>query len=296
MEYEQTYAGGVSCVRGSPTFTNCTITANVADSASEVFCSEYGSPTFTNCILWGNGILIHWRCEPVIAHCDVQGSWPGTGNIDVDPHFVDPDGPDDDPDTWEDNDYRLSAASPCCDAGDNAGVPVDTSDLDGDGDAGEALPFDFTGYPRFIDDLDTPDTGNGVPPIVDIGAYEACWGDRDGDGILDCEDGCPDDPNKTEPGPCGCGIPDTDTDTDGTPDCIDGCPDDPDKTEPGICGCGVPEDACGDSQQSIPGILCPALATLTLTLTLLGLLRMRERAGGSRKAPVHRAAEKETRA
>jgi hypothetical protein len=37
-------------------------------------------------------------------------------------------------------------------------------------------------------------------------------------------DNCPDDPNKTEPGDCGCGIPDTDTDADGIPDCNDNCP------------------------------------------------------------------------
>jgi YqxM protein len=77
-------------------------------------------------------------------------------------------------------------------------------------------------------------------------ACEACP-DADGDGVCDGDDGCPDDPDKTEPGACGCGVPDTDADGDGTPDCIDGCPDDPDKTEPGACGCGVPDtDADGD--------------------------------------------------
>jgi hypothetical protein len=30
---------------------------------------------------------------------------------------------------------------------------------------------------------------------------------------------CPDDPNKTEPGYCGCGVPDIDVNGDGTPDC-----------------------------------------------------------------------------
>ena len=29
--------------------------------------------------------------------------------------------------------------------------------------------------------------------------------DRDGDGVDDCRDGCPGDPNKTSPGRCGCG-------------------------------------------------------------------------------------------
>jgi len=48
-------------------------------------------------------------------------------------------------------------------------------------------------------------------------------------------DGCPNDPNKTSPGICGCGISDTDTDGDGTPDCTDGCPNDPNKIATGVC-------------------------------------------------------------
>jgi hypothetical protein len=45
--------------------------------------------------------------------------------------------------------------------------------------------------------------------------------DTDGDGVPDREDGCPLDPDKTDPGDCGCGVPDTDADGDGIPDCID---------------------------------------------------------------------------
>jgi hypothetical protein len=45
--------------------------------------------------------------------------------------------------------------------------------------------------------------------------------DTDGDGTPDCNDNCPDDPDKTEPGICGCGVPDTDTDGDGTANCLD---------------------------------------------------------------------------
>ncbi|MCP4740796.1 MAG: hypothetical protein GY871_00980, partial [Actinomycetales bacterium] len=43
--------------------------------------------------------------------------------------------------------------------------------------------------------------------------------DSDGDGTPDCVDDCPNDPNKTEPGACGCGVADTDSDGDGTFDC-----------------------------------------------------------------------------
>ena len=63
--------------------------------------------------------------------------------------------------------------------------------------------------------------------------------DSDKDGVVDCNDGCPTDPNKTDPGACGCGNEDTDTDGDGTANCVDNCPDDPNKTEPGFCGCGT---------------------------------------------------------
>ena len=72
--------------------------------------------------------------------------------------------------------------------------------------------------------------------------------DSDEDGTPDLYDHCPNDPNKIEPGTCGCGTPDTDTDGDTTPDCIDDCDDDPNKTEPGYCGCGNADlDNNGDS-------------------------------------------------
>ncbi|MFH1726056.1 MAG: PKD domain-containing protein, partial [Elusimicrobiota bacterium] len=60
------------------------------------------------------------------------------------------------------------------------------------------------------------------------------------------QDFCPADPDKAEPGLCGCGVPDADSDGDGTPDCDDQCPDDPAKTEAGACGCGAVDDADGD--------------------------------------------------
>jgi hypothetical protein len=71
--------------------------------------------------------------------------------------------------------------------------------------------------------------------------------DADGDGAGDACDACPDDPNKVDPGVCGCGEPDTDSDGDGVADCIDECPDDPNKVDPGVCGCGEPDtDSDGD--------------------------------------------------
>ncbi len=60
-------------------------------------------------------------------------------------------------------------------------------------------------------------------------------------------DKCCDDPTKTEPGMCGCGVPDADDDMDGMINCKETCPSDPDKTAPGMCGCGIADnDSDGD--------------------------------------------------
>lgn len=71
--------------------------------------------------------------------------------------------------------------------------------------------------------------------------------DTDGDGAADCIDQCPNDPDKQAAGECGCGRPDVDTDGDDTLDCNDECPEDANKSEPGDCGCGQLEtDTDGD--------------------------------------------------
>ena len=67
-------------------------------------------------------------------------------------------------------------------------------------------------------------------------------------GSMPCavDDECCDDPSKTEPGVCGCGIPDADTDMDGELNCEETCPNDPNKTEPGMCLCGNLENDSDD--------------------------------------------------
>jgi len=100
--------------------------------------------------------------------------------------------------------------------------------------------------------------------------------DGDGVGLPDCFDGCPDDPDKTEPGECGCDVPDVDSDGDDVPDCFDGCPDDPDKTEPGECGCGVPENRCGSqgSTGASRGGCGAGIGMILLMLPVLGMARL----------------------
>jgi len=95
----------------------------------------------------------------------------------------------------------------------------------------------------------TPDcNGNGVVDDQDIasgfsedcnsdGVPDECQADTDGDGVIDPCDGCPNDPDKTDPGLCDCGVPDSDNDADGVIDCHDLCPDTPAGAEVDQFGC-----------------------------------------------------------
>lgn len=105
------------------------------------------------------------------------------------------------------------------------------------------------------DDLCPADPLKTEPGVCGCGVPDI---DSDNDGIMDCNDSCPADPLKTEPGVCGCGIPDVDVDGDGIMDCTDLCPDDPLKTAPGVCGCGAP-DIDSDNDGTMDCLdLCPS--------------------------------------
>ncbi|MBF0107333.1 MAG: hypothetical protein HQM16_18635, partial [Deltaproteobacteria bacterium] len=90
--------------------------------------------------------------------------------------------------------------------------------------------------PETCDSLDNDGDGN-----IDEGF------DADSDGLSSCEgDQCDNDPNKTTPGTCGCGVADTDTDGDGTPDCNEQCDNEPALTTPDPAGetCNNIDDDC----------------------------------------------------
>lgn len=159
--------GAIGNYGADPVLLNCTLTNNIGELGGAIFNAQVSNPRVGNSILSRNtGVQIYnWDDvgvnNPIVRWSCIQGGWPGAGNIDADPVFIDPDGPDDIPGT-EDDDLRLAAGSPCIDAGHNVLVPASvTTDLDG--------------KPRFVDDPVTPDTGNpGTigPPVVDMGAYE----------------------------------------------------------------------------------------------------------------------------
>jgi hypothetical protein len=173
------YGGAVLNEGSDPTLTNCTLWSNTAGIGGGM-CNLESTPTARNCIFWGNyggQVTDDPDSQTTISFSIIPHGWPGPGNIQANPLFIDPDGPDDDPSTWQDNDLHLSAGSPCIDAADNGAVPADATDLDG--------------LPRFIDDPLTPDTGAGDCPMVDMGAYEfqdgtttCCPADFDGDGTV----------------------------------------------------------------------------------------------------------------
>jgi parallel beta-helix repeat protein len=162
--------GGMVNATSGPTVTNCTFSGNSGGGMRSGF-----TPTWvSNCILWGNSgfDITFFGMAHVIRFSDVGTSFgdlpASSGNINADPMFVDPDN----------GDFRLSPGSPCIDAGDNTVVP-------------DGITTDLDGNPRFVDDPDTEDTGDGDPPIVDMGAYEfqiPCPWDLDGDGNVNVVD------------------------------------------------------------------------------------------------------------
>ncbi|MHC4648662.1 MAG: right-handed parallel beta-helix repeat-containing protein, partial [Planctomycetota bacterium] len=164
--------------RGNPSIINCIVAGNLAGGI------HARNPSVTNCTVVGNALwgvtgaggriancIIRDNAagaiasSPVVTYSDIEGGWAGVGNMDADPCFVQP-GYWDSNSLWVDGDYHLAAGSPCVDAGANAAVPPDTTDLDGDGNTIEPVPCDLDGNVRMVDG---DNDGNCV---VDIGAHE----------------------------------------------------------------------------------------------------------------------------
>jgi uncharacterized repeat protein (TIGR01451 family) len=121
------------------TMTNSTLVDNVATNAGgALFCQSEGSisgsnrttnviPTVKNSIVRNNTAqnqpFLYYAGSTSTAnvtYSDIQGGFTGTGNIDVDPLFVDS----------RANDYRLRSGSPAINAGDPASATVTVSATD----------------------------------------------------------------------------------------------------------------------------------------------------------------------
>jgi len=121
--------GGIFCDARETSITNNTITRNRAGhEGGGIFCDQY-HPIVRNTIVWENTapggpeIQHNPGADPIVSYCDVKGGWTGTGNIDADPLFVDPDK----------GDVHLTFNSPCRNKGDNSVVPPALlRDIEGD--------------------------------------------------------------------------------------------------------------------------------------------------------------------
>jgi parallel beta-helix repeat protein len=137
--------GGIYCYQSSPLIANSTLIKNQALYGGGIACHTDASPEIVNTILWSNTanygkeisatkVLTGFACHPVISYSDVEGGqsstyivstcsldW-GQGMINADPLFINaPAG-----------DFHLRYASPCRDAGTNAGKNLPNDDFEGD--------------------------------------------------------------------------------------------------------------------------------------------------------------------
>ena len=191
--------GGVYAAESSATVRHCTLAYNTADD----FLGFGGGVqaddvqlTISHCAFWENvavagmGLSLSYWDPAVGSTADVSYTdLPGgagdvyigvsctlnwlAGNLDVDPAFVDPDGPDNDPDTWDDNDYHLAFDSPLVGRGDPAFVP-DPGETDIDGDARMAGCFVDLGADESTTMLDCNNNGKWDDCDLSGGGSEDC--------------------------------------------------------------------------------------------------------------------------
>jgi predicted outer membrane repeat protein len=87
------YGGGIcNTFSSGPKLTNVTITGNRAPHGSGV-CNVGGSFELVNGIVWGNvpaqEQVYNDNVKPDITYSDIEGNFPGVGNLNVDPRFGD---------------------------------------------------------------------------------------------------------------------------------------------------------------------------------------------------------------
>lgn len=144
--------GAVYANSSSPAFINCTVANNLGFG---VFTTYNSFPTFANSIIAGHTSIAATEVAgnglTTLSNSLVDGS-AFSADPDLDTVFA--------PALLDQNaDYAPLPGSAAIDAGDNSAVPADVT-------------TDLLGNDRFFDDLDTPDSGAGAGPIVDLGAIE----------------------------------------------------------------------------------------------------------------------------
>jgi hypothetical protein len=126
------------------TVMNSTIADNNPGTAQAVLLWSGGSLTMTNTVMYNNALSL--QADPPCPSCftvtytNIQGGWPGTGNIDQDPMFVDA----------ANQDYHLQALSPSW----NTGTPIGAPSADIEGTPRDAAPdmgaYEWVGYLNYL--------------------------------------------------------------------------------------------------------------------------------------------------
>jgi parallel beta-helix repeat protein len=122
--------GGMICgANSNSTLKNCTFSRNSGQYGGGGIQNDSNYElNLANCILWDN---INGEIEgsAIVSYSDVEGGWPGLGNIDIDPCFVDANNGDyhlkSQAGRWDPNSkswVKDDVTSPCIDSG-NPGCP-----------------------------------------------------------------------------------------------------------------------------------------------------------------------------
>ncbi len=129
------YGGGIYNGDSSPTLINCTFSKNSAGISGGGMTNHMNEGTkVSNCIFWSNSpeeisLLAEGKSE--ITYSNIQGGWPGLGNINKNPLFADPNNGDyhlkSQAGRWDPKTHiwvKDNVTSPCIDAG-NPGSPLE---------------------------------------------------------------------------------------------------------------------------------------------------------------------------
>ncbi|MCK4312231.1 MAG: T9SS type A sorting domain-containing protein, partial [Candidatus Cloacimonetes bacterium] len=112
--------GGIYCSNSNSSLENVTFSNNSAEyyNGGGIYYHD-GSMNLVNCILWNDSPeeIYIYSSFVTATYSDIQGGWAGTGNIDAEPLFADPQNFDFHL-TWANFPIPDSTKSPCIDAGD----------------------------------------------------------------------------------------------------------------------------------------------------------------------------------
>ena len=222
--------GGMFNYGSSPTLTNCRFTNNSANEGGGMYNSQDSNPTLTDCIFANNsssfdgGGLYNYGSSPTLTDCMFtsnssanEGGGMYSQNSDQNSNPI------------------LTGCTFTGNSAEYSGGGIYSFECS----ASLSKCRMWCNTPNSIDGKYADEGCNcirdscvGCPPLAD----------SDEDGTLDCFDDCPNDPEKTEPGSCGCGV--VDTNVNGDVDC-DGDYDE-DDVRAGMSDFGITEGTPGD--------------------------------------------------